>query len=177
VNTIAGGTNTNGIYVIDSQGQQLAINDVRICATLVVLNCGGLNIKSAINWVPAISTLPALLVQGNVNIKMDTPVLSELTNLENFNPSGAPYPWPTGISNILATDSYPTSIRGLMYATGNVAFNEDTSLGMLISGGVITCGSKTITLNYTKVYLNNPPPGFYSVDMTPASMTYTQLTN
>lgn len=177
VNTMGGGTNANGIYVIDCQGQQFTINNVRICATVVLLNCGGLTVKNAVDWSPAISTLPCLLVQGTVTIKLDVPLLSEAAQFTNFNPSGIPYPWPTGTTNSLWTEVYPAGIRGLIYATGNVNFNEDGSIGMLISGGQISCSSKTISLNYSSTYLNNPPPGFYSVDMTPASMTYTQVTN
>ena len=88
VNTIGGGTNTNGIYVIDCQGQQFNIGNACLFATVVLLNCGGLTLKSAVNWVPAISTLPCLLVQGNINVKMDVSTLSEVGLLSNFNPSG-----------------------------------------------------------------------------------------
>src|SRR5205823_15057550 len=52
VNTIAGGTNADGIYVIDCQGQLFTIGNVRIVGTVVLLNCGGLTIKSSVRWSP-----------------------------------------------------------------------------------------------------------------------------
>src|SRR5581483_10402802 len=139
VNTMGGGTNPNGIYVIDCQNQQFQIGNCRLCATVVLLNCGGLNIKGAIRWLPAVSTLPCLLLQGNATIKVDTSTLDETSLLTNLNPSGAPYPWPTGTTNVLPIDSYPTAIRGLMYVTGNVTFGDDAPLGMLVAGGWINC--------------------------------------
>jgi hypothetical protein len=179
VNTIGGGTNTNGIYVIDCQNQQFQVSNARICATVILLNCGGLTIRNSVHWMPAISTLPCLMVQGSItNFKMDTSTaLSELSLLTNLNPSGAPYPWPTGSTNILPTDTYPSTIRGLIYATGSVTFADDANIGMLIAGGNINAGGNNITLTYTSDYANNPPPGFYDVDMIPSSMTYTQITN
>jgi hypothetical protein len=178
VNTVGGGTNANGIYVIDCQNNAFTITNCRICATVVLLNCGGLTINFAVNWTPAVSTLPSLLVQGDItSIKMNTLPLSEVATLVNYNPPGAPYPWPIGSTNILPVDLYPTCLRGLIYATGNVTFGDNADIGMLMAGGTIFCGSKTTTLNYDSTYLNNPPPGFYGVDMTPASTTYTQLTN
>jgi hypothetical protein len=116
-------------------------------------------------------------VQGNVSINLDSTPLSETVQSTNYNPTGAPYPWPTGTTNTLLTDTYPSDLRGLMYATGNVKFQSDASLGQVVCGGTVTYTNTAISFNYTSDYVNNPPPGFYDVDMTASSMTWTQLTN
>jgi hypothetical protein len=178
-NTIGGGVDSNGIYVIDCAGQPFTIADVRIHATVVLLNCGGLLMKNSIVWSPAISNLPCLMVQGNVSIKPDTGNLSESAQVPvvNFNPPGAPYPWPTGTSNTGTTDSFTSSMRGLVYVTGNFTFLDDTSMGVLICGGTVSCDKYAISFNYSPIYRENPPPGFYDVDMTPSSTTWVQMTN
>jgi hypothetical protein len=121
--------------------------------------------------------MPSLLLQGSVLFKLDGSSLYEAIELVNFNPSGAPSPWPTGTTNSTITDSYSPTLRGLMYVTGNVTFGDDHSIGQLICAGWINTSGKTVWLNYTPDYINNPPPGFYDVDMTASSMTWTQLTN
>ena len=65
----------------------------------------------------------------------------------------------------------------MIYATGNVTFSDDASIGMLIAAGSINTGGNDVTLYFNADYTNNPPPGFYDVDMTPSSATYTQITN
>ncbi len=176
-NSITGAVNPNGIYIINCGGLDLDIQNCRLCATIVVLNCHFLDIKGSIRWLPAVSTLPALMAQAStVHIKPDSSNLNELDILVNLNPAGAPYPWPTGTTNATFLDSYGATLRGLMYVNGDVKFEDSTTLGMLIASGKIDCTGETVSCTYDATYLQNPPPGFYDVDMTTTSSSYTQVT-
>ena len=58
-------TNANGIYVVDCQGYDLRIENMRISGTLVILNSGlWSEVSGAVHWKPAQANLPALLANG-----------------------------------------------------------------------------------------------------------------
>ena len=68
--------NLKGIYVIDCGGSNLEITHCRIVGTLVILNPGssssigaGTGSADQINWVPAVSSYPCLLVSGDMEIE------------------------------------------------------------------------------------------------------------
>jgi hypothetical protein len=169
-------TNAKGIYVIDCQNQVLKITHCRIVGTLVILNPGsgssiGLGTSSTtdqINWSPAVTGYPCLLVKGNINMAFCSSsgsMLTESSTGVNFNPSGTAYPYPGGASNSNTTDSYPSIIDGLVYVSGNVTDGSQPSypvLDLLVVGGAYDANQDTITFNYTTNYLNAPPPGFAS---------------
>jgi len=163
-----GATNANGIYVIDCQGQALVITSCRIVGTLVLLNPGvGTAVTGAVRWEPAVSNYPCLLVNGNITLQHWSANLSESTQATNFNPHGTPYIYPTGTSDSDTADSYPSSIAGLVYVSGNVTTSNSPTISLLMIGGSLTLGG-TLTLEYDSLYLNSPPPGFFTASMTPS---------
>jgi hypothetical protein len=175
-----GPTDPQGIYVIDCQGQAITIRDCRIVGTLVLLNPGaGSTVQSSVNWNPAVSNYPCLLVQGNISLRFTTTNLIEGTGI-NFNPQGisppataTPYPWGSSNADNDITDSYPSEINGLCYVSGDVSTSNSPTFDLLVVGGTLTC-SNQLSFNYDSIYLNSPPPGFYTVLMVPASGTWQQ---
>jgi hypothetical protein len=166
-NPYTGTCNAQGIYVIDCQNQTLCIYGCRIVGTLVVLNpgansgVGGTN-GSPVNWVPAVSGLPCLLVGGAFTLSFDSasPGVEE-TKAGNLNPTGTPYPYPGGTSNLTALDTYPSVIAGLVYVSGTVTGgNYSPAINMLMVGGAYNGSNDTLTLSYDATYFTSPPPGF-----------------
>ncbi len=175
VNPYGALTNAQGIYVIDCQGQSLTIKASRIVGTLVVLNplSGASETQTQLNWEPAVANFPCLLVQGDFNFKTNSTALSESS--VNFNPPSTPYPYFGGTSNATAKDSYPTSINGLVYMSGNGSSNSSVIIDMIMTGGSYS-SSSSLTMNNNPVYYSNPPPGFYTPKMIPSPGTWNQLT-
>ncbi len=170
--------NLKGIYVIDCGGSNLVITHCRIAGTLVILNPGsgssigtGTSTSDQINWAPAISNYPCLIVRGNMQIAWSTSSGQTLNETDlsagvyNFNPTGTPYPYPSGSTNILVLDTYPSIIDGLVYVTGNVTGNGSgtsnyPTIDQLIVGGTYDPVKDTVTYSYKGNYLATPPPGF-----------------
>ena len=176
-NPISGTTNTRGIYIIDCQNNTFTIDTCRIVGTLVLLNASnGVYISNSNNMTPAVSNLPALMVQGTAFFQMSTSALAEGGSVGNLNPPGTPYPYPSGTSNTNTTDTYPSIIDGLVYVSGNVTVWNACSIDMLVIGGTANVGA-SITLNYNASLLTNPPPGFGTISMTAQSGTFTQNVN
>ena len=67
VNPFSGGTNAEGIYWINCNGNRLTIERSRIHGTLLVVNPGaGSSIAHGpISWAPAVAGYPALLVDAD----------------------------------------------------------------------------------------------------------------
>ena len=154
-----GVTNTQGIYVIDCQGNTIKIQECRIVGTLVLLNPGvGSIIAMKVHWEAAIANYPALLVQGNFQFDGNFTIsLSEATLLVNFNPPGTPY---NSVSDSDTLDSYSAEIVGLVYATGNLQFTKQTTIrGVVVAGGTVSVAAQT-TLSLDTTFYNSPPPGF-----------------
>jgi hypothetical protein len=166
-NPFGGGTNDKGIYVVDCGGQDFIVKSARIVGTLVLLNAGpNTAIQTNVNWQPAVANYPCLLVQGPLAIAFNATALSEGTVKVNLNPTGTPYPWgAAGTTDTDIVDSYPSTVDGLVYASGNVSTSGAPSLDQLIVGGTLSTVG-TLTLNYANTYQLNPPPGFYQVTMT-----------
>lgn len=184
-NPFGGGTNPQGIYVIDggSLGAAFQISNCRIVGTLVLLNANsGSNVQGAVNWAPAISNYPCLMVQsvsgGSFTLQYDSAALSEGTANTNLNPAGTPY---NGVSNTTKTDSFPSVINGLIYCSGGLvtATNHSTVKGVIVCGGGLSSSSGTLDLSYDGTYAANPPPGFYQtpVRMVVSPGTWSQGVN
>lgn len=176
-NPYGGGTNPNGIYVIDCQGMPLTIQQCRIIGTLVLLNPGvGTQIGSSVVWRSAVSNYPCLIVNGGLTINSSGAYLSE-GGTYNFNPAGAPYPWPGGTSNATMTDSFPPAVMGLVYVAGDVTLQgTEFVVNVLSLGGTFTATSSgTLYLNYDPTYYKSPPPGFGPIQMVPALGTWQQV--
>jgi hypothetical protein len=86
VNSVGGGTNTKGIYIINCGGQNLVIQNTRVVGTLVVLNAGTVTIQNSGVYEPAITNLPTLLVQGNIALKLNSTTALSESGTTQFNP-------------------------------------------------------------------------------------------
>jgi hypothetical protein len=154
-----GAENSQGIYIIDCHGELLTITNSRIQATLVVINSNpGVVLQGALNWEPPAAHMPALMVAGNLQLNWagGTP-LTELTLLTNFNPSGGLL---LGLLDLDILDTYPGTITGLVYASGNIwASNDVVITGGLVANGVSLC-SDTANVTYSSTLSTTPPPGF-----------------
>lgn len=159
-----GPTNSNGIYVVDCLNQDIYIRDSRIVGTLVLLNPGPNSqlLEGGIDWAPAKSNFPSLLVDGTYfKFSGGTSGLNETLLDKNFNPSGTPSPYVGGVSDSDISDTWVSSIKGLMYST-----NRFTMTGTpVIDGNIIAV--EDIILNAADAVVTdsaiprlNPPPGF-----------------
>lgn len=167
-------TNDDGIYVIDCLNQDLQLRNCRIVGTLVLLNAGtGSSMYGSMNWQPAISNYPALLVSGSFSFDTEATALSESSISVDFNEDSD------------MVDTYPSVIKGLVYVSGDVAVTNTVNLqGTLVVGVTLTAtgpnGPATADLNltYSDVLLNNPPPGFGEVaQMVISPGTWRQVVN
>lgn len=154
-----GSTSANGVYVINCNGGALTIQDSRLVATLVVLNASSVTVQGSVNWVPATSGLPALMVQGPLTLSTTSSSLSEASIALNLNPTGTAFPWPSGTTNTSTADSYPSSINGLIYASGNVSLSGSVAVHSVITRGSLSV-TGSLTLFSDGRYAATPPPGF-----------------
>lgn len=170
-----GTTNSRGIYTLDCKGDSLTIQDCRIVGTLVVLNAPTVTVQGSVCWEPATANYPCLMVQGNLALSATATSLTESTAGLSLNPAGTPFPYPTGTADTDKSDSYPSQIMGLVYASGNVTTSNAPSVNNLIIGGALTT-SGTLNLFYDSAYSRSPPPGFTATgSMRPVLGTYTQV--
>ena len=179
-----GATDPQGIYVLDlgSAGNTITIQNCRIVGTLVVLNAAtGSQVAGSVNWAPAVSNYPCLLVQSvtgaSFGLQYSNAALSESSAGVNLNPPSTPY---NGTSNTTTTDSFPSLINGLIYCSGDLAAsNYVTVNGVLIVNGGLTWTAGTMSLTYSGIYAKNPPAGFYQVPvpMIVSSPSFAQTAN
>ena len=160
MNNPYGATNADGIYVLDCKGGDVRIENCRIYGTLILLNLGtGSEIRYSVNWEPVLSNYPALMVNGSMQFNFTNTPLSESGVGTNFNPLGVPY---LGDQDINLDDSYPSTIKGLIYISNDVSTTNSPSVdGVLVVGNTLTANG-TLNLAYRQTFLNNPPPGFGS---------------
>jgi hypothetical protein len=169
--------NAEGIYVIDCNGQDIRIRDCRIVGTLVLLNAGGnTRVDRAVHWEPAVENYPALLVEGKFTFRLDGGALDEDMENENYNPPHTPY---QGQSDGDEEDSYPSSIKGLIYVKDDTWC---TSVTTTVHGVIVVENSfevvpgTLLNLRYDSRYLNDPPPGFVErIDMVVAEGSYRRV--
>ncbi|MFN0011768.1 MAG: hypothetical protein ACKVS8_09020 [Phycisphaerales bacterium] len=177
---IAPGTNpfgvanaADGVYVVNCLGLPLTIKDCRIVGTLILLNAsGGVTISGSVSWEPFTTGYPALIADGPVTIDTSAAALTEAGVNVNLNPSGI------GLtpSDSDKTDSYPSRIRGIAYASGNVNTKQVTTIqGALVTPGTATVTGSLIIKNDPDLF-TNPPPGFRTgPTMVVEANSYTQL--
>lgn len=156
-----GETNTQGIYVIDCEGQTINLIWSRFVCTLLLLNVGaGSQIDAEVDWEPAVANYPCLLVDGDFDFDMTglfgNHALWEGTLFKNFNPDGTPY---AGQTDSDISDIYPGTIRGLVYVSGDVTITDESYFeGAFIAHDVHL--DADATFDYRDTFLTNPPPGF-----------------
>lgn len=153
-----GSTNASGVYVLACGGQHVQIRNCRIVGTVVLLDPGTYSrVEGNVNWAPAVANYPVLLVQGVITIRSGSLQLSESLYGVNFNPPGTPY---EGSEDNDTLDSYPSVIRGLVYATGNMTVEEDVTVeGLLLTDGKLTVYG-VLMVTHDEVYATAAPPGF-----------------
>lgn len=174
-NPFSGGTNAQGVYLIDCAGANITISDSRIAGTLIILNPGSSSsVQNSMCWEPAVANYPILLVNGNFDIKTNQSKLAEGSGF-NANPPGNPYPWIGGTADSDTSDSYPSSLAGLVYIDGKCTISNAPSIDTLIISGTFTQSSGSLYLNYNSVYKRSPPPGFTGAGMTPVPGSWTQI--
>lgn len=134
----------------------------------------------SVNWVPAETTLPCLLVQGSVILDYAL-MLKEATVTSlagavqtNFNPTGTPYPYSTGTVDTDTSDNYPSLIDGLIYASRDSSVMNQLTFHSFMCGGNLTFGTTAVAWTVTRDtrYYTTPPRGFYSVRHSIVAGTY-----
>ena len=125
------------------------------------------------NCEPAIANYPSLLVRGNVQLAISNSDLSETSSNVNYNPAGTPYA--SGYDND-TFDTYPSVIKGLLYASGTVTTKNYVTIdGVLVIGTTLTA-QNNLSLTYRSTFYDNPPPGFGSApEMVISPGTWKQL--
>jgi hypothetical protein len=97
----------------------------------------------------------------------------------NFNPAGAAY---NGVTDTDMTDSYPSEVQGLVYATGTITWLQPSTVrGALIAAS--TANSEAISVQATPATVvwdgslyTSPPQWFTSqVQMVVTPNSYTQV--
>lgn len=164
-------TNADGIYIIDTQGNDLEIAGCRIVGTLVVTNLSPgkkVLISGDVNWEPAYPHYPALLVVGELEIDLyDDGLVSESSI--SLNPTGTPF---KGVADTDQTDEYISSIAGIIYCSGDLTIRGNGSSdefpdlrGLVLAGGAVRLRDLTLpTIKYDDTFATTPPPGFDQTD-------------
>lgn len=162
-NPYGGGTNADGVYVVNSSGS-FTISRCRILGTLVIV-CPGNTVTISNNVLiqPARPDYPALIVDGNLSLTYDsTTSLSEATEGTNFNPAGVPY---SGVTDSDTADTYPSEIDGLTHVKGTLSINGTCTLrGAVIcesgaSSNAVSIGKNTQVI-YDPTLYSSPPMGY-----------------
>lgn len=139
------GTSSSGVYYIRANNQRIHVSYVRVVGTLILLDTAvNSSITDRVFCEPASPSMPTLLVKGSINFQASNLGLYESWRPVNYNPNGTPY---RGASDSDTQDSYPSIIRGLVYATGDIYcgrlnWYENNSMaihGAIFSGGTIKC--------------------------------------
>jgi hypothetical protein len=154
-----GEVNPQGIYIIDTQGLSLTIQDVRIVGTLVVISpAATTHLSSLINWSSQTANYPALLVAGDLSMEWSGGTsLSEATAATNFNPVGTPF---NGVTDSDMADTYPGIIKGMIYCAGQLTTTARCVMqGNLVVGGKVDINAD-MTIAYGAAPATYPPPGF-----------------
>ncbi|WP_166831148.1 hypothetical protein [Thalassoroseus pseudoceratinae] len=165
-----GTPNSDGIYIIDCGGKSLSMQNLRVVGTLVIINGGtgttGTSLKKEVNFEPAYNNYPSLLVQGDLELRITSGSLSEADAGTNFNPSGTPW---QGNTDSDTSDSYPSRMAGIVYATGNMTLHGGNKNESFLLNGVLICNGNVVlekqcqaSVDFDSTASNDPPPGFGS---------------
>lgn len=170
--------NAEGIYSINCLGQDLELRDCRIYGTLIITNAaGGVRIRDSVNMETPNLANPAVAVVGPLLLELAPTSLQESSVGANLNPAGVPY---SGVTDSDTSDSYPSSITGLVYVTGNLQLTPSggNSTGNVIKGTLVVGGKVSadgpLAITYQASLYASPPKGFrgnYRMAITPGSWT------
>jgi hypothetical protein len=159
-----GAGNTDGVYYINTGGNDLTIKDSRIYGTLVI-NASGKKVilDDSLCMQRFRSDYPVLIVIGNLDIQIDSAdyPLSEWSEFKNFNPSGAPY---LGQTDMDIWDVYPNEIQGLVYVVGSLKLKHTAKIvGAIICQGSVQCDGVNTIIHDPTLY-SSPPEGYTFVE-------------
>ncbi len=137
-------SNSYGIYVLDLAGADLTISDSMIVGTLIIQNAGTVRVGNGpVQWRPAKPGMPALVVDGDIELTFSRFALTERELGANFNPSGTRDENGRDDSNL--NDSYLPGIRGLVFASDDITLAGDVRLdGCLLAGDDMTIRQRAV---------------------------------
>jgi len=150
-----------GVYAIDCAGRDLLVRQCRINGTLVIRNPGELILGAGLLIDPPRPYRPALLVEGDATFLGTTTGPSESASGVNFNPVTAPF---GGGFDSDRTDSYPASIRGLVYVTGNANFgtvSQHVRGAVVVEGNVRLYSAANLEIEHDPAIADLPAQRFY----------------
>ena len=129
-------------------------------------------------WEPAVANFPSLLVSGSFTLKHEGgDNLMDEDSLGNLNPTGTPFPYVSGSLTVDedSTDLWPSELRGLFYATGSITISGAAPKidGVVISGDDLLV-LEDAEFNYSSTFLDDPPPGFESGELSVVSGSQTR---
>ncbi len=155
--------NADGVYLIDTDGDDLMIRDTRIFGTLLV-RCrpGKLVIANGVLFHPFRPDYPVLLVDGEARIghRSTFEDLSESVLGTNFNPRGVPY---NNRSDTDLSDTYPNEIRGLIYVRGALTLRQSARIrGVILCDGTVSLAGSNEIIHDSAYYIA-PPEGFTEI--------------
>lgn len=164
-----GATNPNGIYFVNTGGNDITFEKCRIHGTIIV-QCGysrKVILQDSALLHAASADYPVLITDGGIEFRMksSSQSLSESAVGTNFNPPGAPY---NGGTDNDTVDTYPNEIRGLVHAKGAITFLEATRIiGAVITekGGAAVSFAASPEIQYDPTLSSNPPIGYRKYQM------------
>jgi len=158
LNTYAGGLNANGVYYINTGGNEIELDEVRLHGTLVIQ--GDCRVDDQALLQPFRTDYPVLIVSGNLRITTNSQngSLSESVCDTNFNPMGAAY---SGSTDSDQSDVYVNEIQGLVHIRGNVTLDDTARVrGVVICEGQTYVYGDDVELIYDPAIRAAPPAGY-----------------
>ena len=149
-----GPANPDGIYSINCANEKIEFNNCRIIATIILINPKNDSfIGEAINWQPARPHLPALIIDGFIEIKPNKDFIEEADVKVDLN-----LPQEPGFGSIAAV--YPNIITGTIFSRGDLKISNDTNiLGPVIVTGILEIKDNTI-ITADSQFFDIPPKMF-----------------
>jgi hypothetical protein len=156
-----GALNVDGLYVVNTGGNDIRLQSLRVEGTLIIQTQGGTaRIGPQILMRPAHESYPTLIVDGNAEINLDSSnLLNETWWAINYNPPEAPY---DGDSDKDTKDTFPNKIQGLVHVTGSLLVGSESHLGgSLVCEGGVTVNSH-LEIVHDQALVDEPPPHYES---------------
>jgi len=165
-----GSTNPDGLYKMVCDNQKVVIKECRIVGTLFLINPkDDSRIEISINWQPARSDYPALIIQGpRFGIITDRNLEEENIGYVDLN-----LPGESGYGSVF-TD-FPNEINGLVYSTGKVILDKYSQIkGSLVATGDIELKDYSRCIYDASMY-DNPPVKFLKACLYPIPGTWREV--
>ncbi|MCC6661169.1 MAG: hypothetical protein IT437_09815 [Phycisphaerales bacterium] len=155
-----GAVNSAGVYLLSATGD-VTIRNIRLWGTLVIRSNGNrVRIENSELLQRYRPDYPVLVIDGDAEIALDSAVLTE--GARNMNPPGSPY---QSITDIDTSDTYPSQIDGLVYATGKLTIVGPTKITGAVMAGSTALSNAILIQGSPEVawdpgLLAAPPLGF-----------------